>query len=794
MQSAEGQVNHAADAPAATGPAAPPRWLLPVLAGLLVLSGMCALVYQVLWLRLLSLTFGVTTHAATTVLASFMAGLALGSFFAGRIADRARRPLRLFGAVELAIGVCALASPTLLSAVHTLYLSVFSSLPDSLAVATFVRFTLALVVLIVPTALMGATLPIVVRSSLTRLEGVGTRVGLLYASNTAGAIMGTLLAGFYLVPHVGLRRSFLLAASVNGLVGLLAIAASRLSRGVTDATATEVAPTSDAGAPSAGTSGAVVPALVLAVFAISGFASLALEVIWFRVLVIFLGPTSYAFTLMLAAVLAGIALGSALVTPLMRWRLDWLQALAVVQIGAGLVAVRSFSSLRRPPRLPDWLDPLLTWPGMEFLQPAIAASAFAILPTAICFGLAFPIGLRLWAGAEGSGRHTAERIGLFYSVNVCGAVLGSIAAGFVLLPHLGSRISLIAVAGLFLLSGLALQALLVRRRPVLTLVSVVAAMVFVSRAMAVPDPREIARLRVQAGGTILWQDEGVQTTVSVVGGPGTGGRVLYLDGRHQANDSENMVFIHRRIGLLPAVLHTNPRRALVVGLGGGVTPGILSQFPKLQLEVIELSDGVMRASAFFSHVNFDVLNQPNVRSYLDDGRNYLLRSRTPYDVITADAILPQHAGANNLNSVEYFRLVRDHLAPDGVALHWNGGNTATEHKLILRAFVSAFPEATLWGDGTLMVGSKMPMTVSRSRIEGLLNDPAARAALAAMHVETFDHLVRMFRASPADIRAYLGEGPVLTDDKPAIEYFASLPVDMRDLAKIGRDTRGLIQP
>jgi spermidine synthase len=245
--------------------------------------------------------------------------------------------------------------------------------------------------------------------------------------------------------------------------------------------------------------------------------------------------------------------------------------------------------------------------------------------------------------------------------------------------------------------------------------------------------------------------------------------------------------------LLPAVLHEHPTRALVVGLGGGVTPGGLSQFPGLTVDVVELSDSVIRAAAFFSHVNFDVLQRPNVRIMHDDGRNFLLRARTLYDVITADAILPHHAGANNLNSVEYFRLVRDRLAPDGIALHWNGGVTDAEHKMILRAFVDAFPEATLWGDGTLMIGSKQPLTVSQARIESLLADSAGRQALALMHVATFDHLLRMFRAGPRDISAYLGPGPALSDDRPALEYFASLPQTERDLGRLGRDTSAVLR-
>jgi spermidine synthase len=536
--------------------------------------------------------------------------------------------------------------------------------------------------------------------------------------------------------------------------------------------------------------------MVLAVFAVSGFASLALEVVWFRLLGILLGPTSYAFTVMLAAVLAGIALGSALVTPLMRWRWDWLQILALMQVAAGVIAVQSLSSLGRVPELPDWATRLVRWPGHEFLVPAIASSVAAILPTAIFFGLAFPVGLRLWAGPDQAGQHTAERIGLFYAANTGGAIAGSIAAGFLLLPALGSHGSLIAMAALFLVSGLAIQATIGKRRPIMTGLVALAAVLFVSEAMKVPNAERLARRRGLLSGPTLWYEEGAQTTVVVTGHEKpVHGRVLYLNGRHQANDSDAMVFIHRRIGLLPAVLHAHPRQALVVGLGGGATAGGLSQFPGLAVDVVELSGEVVRGAAFFSHVSFDVLNRSNVTTQVDDGRNHLLRTTKRYDIITADAILPHHAGSNNLNSVEYFRLVRDRLAPGGVALHWNGGTTEAEYQMILRAFVEAFPLATLWGDGTLMVGVKEPLTVPRRRVEGLLADPAARQALNLMNIQTFDHLVRMFRANPEDIRAYLrGDGLVLSDDKPVLEYFASLPRDERDLSKIGRTVDGLVVP
>lgn len=786
--------------PAAVTADRPAVWLLPILALLLILSGFSALVYQVLWLRLLSLTFGVTIHAASTVLGAFMAGLAIGSFAAGRLADRARFPLRLFGVVELSIGLCALLTPAALAGVHGAYVAVFTRLPDSALLASIVRFTLPFVILIVPTALMGATLPLVMKSSLRRLEGLGTRAGLLYASNTAGAIVGALAAGLYLIPQIGLRRSFLVAAAVNAAVGLTAIVTSFLREGASrnpGAAPAPVAPVTGQGtvAPTPGEHEAPslrVRYLVLAVFAVSGFASLALEIVWFRVLVIFLGPTSHAFTLMLATVLAGIAIGSYLITPIMRRRFDWLQVLAALQIGAALVALRSFHGLRRPPRAPGWLEPLLESSQLAYLAPVALSCVAAILPTAIFFGLAFPVGLRLWAGS-GDERRAAEHIGVFYSVNVFGGIVGSIAAGFLLLPGLSSHGALIALAAMFLLSGLALQALLVRRQPVATVVAAAAGLLFVVWGQEVPRPTAFPRYH--AGRPQLFHEEGVQTTVTVFGGPGTGDRVMYIDSHHQANDSPSMVFIHRRIGLLPAVLHPRPTRALVIGLGGGVTPGALSQYPGIVVDVVELSNGVVRGAEFFTHVNFDVLRRPNVTVRVDDGRNFLLRTRDLYDVITADAIIPTNAGANNLYSAEYFRLVSQALAPDGIALHWNGADSPTQYRLILRAFLKAFPNTTLWGDGKLMVGWKQRPQVSAARFDAMLNDPALREVLGLMNVQTFDHLARMFRANPEQTRALAGHGPYLTDDRPMIEYFATLPPEAgTDLADVRGDINTIVRP
>jgi spermidine synthase len=774
---------------------------IPIIAVLFFGSGVSALIYQTLWLRMLALVFGVTVYAASTVLASFMTGLALGSLLASRIAHRITKPLVWFGAAEVAVGAAALATPELFEVTREAYVAVHPKLPQHLALVTLTRFLIAFAVLIVPTVLMGATLPLVMKSSLTRPDLLGTRISMLYAMNTAGAIAGAILAGFYLVPFAGLQGSFQFAAALNALVGAIAIGVGSVRMRLRPAaTAHPEADTSASGASL--TRSNVIGAdtfepthphalsplsprtrwIVLGVFALSGVASLALEVLWFRVLVIFLRPTTYAFTIMLGNVLAGIAIGSAVIAPLMKRRLDWLAVLAMMELTLAVVVLSSFTAIGWSLDLSAWLAPVgfvKESRTLSYLLPLMLAGLLAIFPASLLLGAAFPVGLRLWSADSFSRKRGDEagRVGRFYAVNVCGALIGSIAAGFLLIPKLGSQASLIALSGVSLMSGLVLMlAIAPKRRAFAIAASAIAVTAFGLGAARVPNPFDLALARLHPGERLLWREEGVQTTVAVH----RAGRqqIMYLDGHHQANDTNGTTFVHHRIGWLPAALHPAPKRALVIGLGGGATPGAIARFPGIDVDVVELSPTVVEGARWFSRINFDILNKPNARLRVDDGRNFLLLSKPrQYDIITADVMLPHHAGAGNLYSADYFRLVRRALKNDGIVLQWIGSHTREEYLLQLRTFLSVFPETTLWGDGSLMVGSKRTFTLSHAAHQAKLADPGTRSALEVFTVAPFERLVGQYIAGPKELLKLAGEGPVLTDDQPRVEYFLSLPAD-----------------
>lgn len=763
-------------------------WLLPTLVSLFFLSGISALIYQVLWLRLLALIFGVTIYAASTVLASFMAGLALGSFIAGRLVDRVHNPLLWYGLAEVLIGLLALPTAAALDGIERLYATFYPALPDAFGPLTLVRFSFSFVILIVPTTLMGATLPIAVKSSLLRAEGLGQRVGLLYATNTAGAIVGALLTGFYLIGGIGVDASLRLAAALNVLVGVAAVVASlAFKRQQVEAAGRllTIDPFIAAGSPADIAVHGRVRGLVLLVFALSGFASLALEVIWFRLLALFLDVTTYAFTIMLATFLGGIAAGSYLITPFMRRRLAWLELLAAIELAIGSVSLFSLVALAHV-----FAEPLSGHPSVG--EPVLmhVASFLAIFPTTLLMGIAFPIGMHLYAaGSRDSSTFSGQRIGLLYSLNVCGAIFGSAVAGFLLVPQLGSRGSLIAVAAISLMSGLLLLTALPRARRAFAMsAGAIGGALFLAAAFSVPNPFAVVLAYRYPGEQLLWREEGVQTTVSVHQLP-NGSRALYLDGLHQANDSPGMVHVHRQLGHLPMALHHDPKAVLVIGLGGGATAGAVSTHAAVDMDVIELSETVVRASEWFHHVNHDVLRRPNVRLHIEDGRNYLLLTPKRYDVITADIIHPFHAGAGHLYSVEYFQLARGALKDDGLMLQWLPPGSETQYKLIMRTFLSVFPHTTLWASGSLMIGANQRLQLDPSDLERKLQDPVTRAALASIGLDSFQSLLGLYTAGPGELQRFVGPGQLLSDDRPTVEYFLSLPRNDRrvDLSHLRGD-------
>ncbi len=750
---------------------------LPLLLLLLVGSGASGLAYQVLWLRELSLVFGVTVYAASTVLAAFMGGLAIGSAAAGRLLRRVGRPILAFGLAEILIGVTALITVMVLDRAEPLDAALHRLTGGHLTALTAGRFLAATALLIVPTSLMGLTLPLISASAVVRAS-FGSRMSLAYGVNTAGGVVGAVLAGFVAIPAIGADGAMRVAAAVNLTVGVAALVMSLRSEAaqrVPVAAGDAAAPGQTAPAPAQ----ALPPRVLATIVAASGAGAMALEVLWFRALLQFFPATTYAFTTMLAVVLVGIALGGVVASRLLQTARDWRPWLAGAHYVTALLAAASVTVLALAF---DW-----GWIAGE----ATLASTIAMLPATIVMGASLPIALHLAVTAAAAPAEVAARVGRLYSLNVAGAVAGAVLTGFVLVPALGVRRSIGLAAAIFAVSAW----LVARAAGTATLARVIpAAALFLGLAIGLPDPLDATSARRHGADRLpLWRDEGPQATVSVHGGASR--RVLFIDGLHQAGDSPSMVKIHRQIGHLAMALHPHPEDALVIGLGGGATAGAASQHGA-RLHVVELNEGVRRAAGWFAHVNYDVLDQPDTRLHVDDARSFLATTQDRFDVVTADIIQPTHAGAGGLYSREYFLRVRDRLKPGGLVLQWVGQREDTAYKLIARTFQEVFPQTTVWVDGTLLVGTVEPFTVSRAAFERQLARPETRAALAAIGLDSFDTLTSWYTAGPDELRRFLGPGPVLTDDRPLVEFFRALPKNeaLANLAALTGEVSRIVVP
>ncbi len=764
--------------------------------GLFFASGATALVYQVAWVRSLSLILGASHQAVSIVLAAFMGGLALGAVVVARRAAGNPRPLRLYGWLELGIAACALALPLLLRAVQAVYVALALGLEDRAgggAVAAVARALLSFGLLVLPTFLMGGTLPVLVAAVVRRHQDLHARLASLYAINTAGAATGALAAGFVLLPALGLRHTELAAAACNALIGAAALWLGRV--GAPADTATQAAPVEDAAARralSAPDTQVEANALrvVFACTAICGFGALALEVMWTRAISLAIGSSVYSFTLMLVAFLTGIELGSALHGALPRRLRDATHAsLLLAGIAASTLAT-SFA-IPRLPQLVGWLKPVASGAGFDPWT-TLALCLLVMLVPCVLHGMAFPLAGEVRARLEA---RTARSIGDLVGLNTLGSIAGSLAAGFILIPQVGMQRSLVGISALYASAAIAVAAaaLAGAKRRRLVAAGAVAAVALVwlgvfslgawdTRMLGAFRNNEVADLRrvreepgaVYAGTTVLYYREGRGSTVSVVE-DAAGVRRFQIDGKVEASDASSDLRHELLLGHLPVLVHPAPKSALVVGLGAGITLGGVAAHPEIEsITIVEIEPAVVPISSYFAHVNGDALEDPRVRLVLQDGRNHLLTTSRRFDVITADPIHPWARGSAYLYTREYYETARARLEDGGVMCQWLPLYQLSPDDLraVVGSFLDVFPDATLWStpaDGVL-IGSTRPLRIDLGAWQQRLSHPRVRDGLARVGLADPLSLLAEFTLSPEAMRGFAHGALRNTDDNLFLEF------------------------
>lgn len=747
---------------------------------LFLLSGVTGLIHEVAWTRAFAFIFGNTTYAVSAVLAAFMAGLALGSWFFGRRVDR--RPgdeLGLYAVLELGIALSAVAVIPVLDRLDEVYGVLFRAAPHSLWLLTVCRGLLAFLLLLVPSFLMGGTLPVLSRHLIRETRDLAGGVGALYGLNTAGAAAGCLITGFFLVEHLGVRGSIAAGAALNLLLAaaFLALRAAHRRHGTR---APGPGAASPAESPPAGL-------LLLGIAAASGFAALGYEVLWTRLLVFKLKTTTYAFSVMLTTFLSGLGFGGLLLGawerrgrergPASAWR-----RLSGLQAGIGLSALLSIFVIGGLEGVSVAQDG--SWGARTLRQ--LGLSAAVMLPSTLMMGMSLPLVARL----AGAGRGVGEAVGRVYAANTAGAVLGSLVAGFCLAPLLGTQHSLILLA----LVNLALAAAVLGAAPagirrlakgwpqalagawaaaglgLLVLPSDLLFGLYNAGEREVDSRTRILHAREGAGGITTVHELPSGDRVISTGSINVAGTTLTLR-------TTQMLQAH-----IPALLHPGPRQVLQIGFGSGETAHILTGYPGCSLDVAEISRSVLdEADAFFGDINHGVLHRPSVTPFVTDGAGFLRLSRRSYDLILNDSIWPYYAGNSGLYTREHFAAGRDRLRPGGLMTSWLPLDMRLESFLtILRTFHSVFPHFTIWAANThytkhaLLVGSTEPLRIDASDFLDRFADRAA-AGLAPVHLGDPVLLLDCFLTDETALAGELAGVPLHTVDRPVLEFAPSKP-------------------
>jgi spermidine synthase len=773
------------------------NWRAAKVAPLLFVSGVCALIYQVVWLREMRLIFGVSTAASAAVLAIFMGGLGLGGALLGRRADRHPNPLGLYAQLELTIAASAAITPALLWVAGQLYIRLGGSAALGIGGATLVRLLLATLVLCIPTLAMGGTLPAAGRAVETA-EDVGRRhLAVLYAMNTFGAVTGAFVSTFFMIETLGARQTLWVACLVNVLVG---ITARSRARTLPARESLEAAPAiaTASGPPE------VAPSFVLGAAAAVGFAFLLMELVWYRMLAPLLGGSSFTFGLILTVALLGIGSGGAVYALFGSDRPATLRGFAFTcTLEAAAIAV-PYALGDRLAFLAIFLRPLgsLGFYGLVLGWTMIAG--IVVLPAAFVAGVQFPLIIALLGkGGERVGRH----VGFAYAWNTAGAILGALAGGFGLLPVLSATTTWCTVVVLLAALGLTAMALSVRAhgypQPVAGPLAVAAAALLLIGATGPTaawrhspigagrvdlhgaNPNNVQNWANERRRVVEWQADGVESSVGLDRGDGY---AFLVNGKADGNarrDAPTQVMG----GLVGAVLHPHPTRALVVGLGTGSTAGWLGAVPFMQqVDVVELEPAILEVARACAPVNRNVLANPKVHVVIGDAREALLTTPHQYDIIFSEPSNPYRAGIASLFTQEFYRAVASRLTDRGIFLQWLQAYEVDSQTIrtIYATLAAEFPVVETWRThktDLLLVASMNPITYDvptlRARVQ---QEPFSSALAVAWRTTGLEGFLSRFvaRSSLTDAIARQAE-PLNTDDRTLIEFAFARSVGMTSL-------------
>jgi len=746
-------------------------------------SGCSALIYEIVWYQLLQLVIGSTAVSLAVLLATFMGGLCLGSMALPRILSvRRQHPLRVYALVEMGIGICGILVLFGMPLVDQVYVAAMGhGLP-----AMLLRAVVAAACLLPPTVLMGASLPAASRWLETTPEGVSW-MGLLYGGNTAGAVFGCLLAGFYLLRVHDMATATLVAAAINGAVALI-------SFGMASRTPHQAAAPEQPATPAAEAAPAAGSWPIYVTIALSGACALGAEVVWTRLLGLLLGATVYTFSIILAVFLAGLGMGSGVAAALVRgmarprMAIGWCQLLL-----AGAVAWTAYMLANS---LPYWpINPLLSTSPWYTFQIDLARAIWAILPAALLWGASFPLALGAVASRGGD---AGRMVGGIYAANTAGAIVGALAFSMLLIPAVGTQgcervlILLSAVSALFALAPLEWPPRM-KAGALLLAAATVGAVLLAMSVSGVPSMLIAYGRRITLSANhseILYAGEGMNASIAISRWD-DGAVQFHVSGKVEASTEPYDMRLQRMLGHMPALLHSKPRSVLVVGFGAGVTAGSFVLHPEVRRIVICEMERMIPpvATRYFGRENNNVLHDPRVEMVYDDARHYVLTTQEKFDVITSDPIHPWVKGSATLYSKEYFELVKQHLNPGGIVTQWVPlyESDLSTVKSELATFFDVFPNGTIWGNDTagggydtVLLGQAEATRIDVDQLQEKLERPDQARVAASMREVGFGSAIALlstYAGQGPDLRSWLVDAEINLDGNLRLQYLAGLALN-----------------
>ncbi len=767
---------------------------------LFFLSGGCALVYEVVWMRMLTLVFGATAFATSTILASFFTGLALGGFVFGRVIDKGKPPLRVYALLEAGISAFAFLMPVLFGIVTWAYVGISQQFDVGFYGISIVRFALAFVVLVLPATLMGGTLPVIVKFFATKKERLGWHVGQLYALNTLGAVVGTLSAGFFLILILGVREAAYAAGFVNLLIALVVFLLARSSvrgseyRGEDQAMG-QAESRADLG-PDAVPESVLSPRVLrLALWAIgiSGFCALAFEVFWTRALVFYLDNSTHAFTTILTAFLLGIGIGSILIARFIdrgKRLLGWLGIIEVLIAVSAILAIPIINNSTPVfERLSDVsLDSMLNWKwmGVRFLN----SLSVMLIPT-VLMGMAFPLAAKIYTREVAK---VGTSLGNVYAINTIGGVFGSLLAGFVLIPTVGLQKGILLVAAINAAIGVAL----VLAEPGMkagtrTGLAAAGSLAFLAVGSPVLLGGGMTLTSYYEGletDEVLYYDEGIGATVKVYRDI-YGDRLISINGFPVAGEPPEYQDAQKALAHFPLLLSRaeNPRVAIIGFGAGGTSWGVLQHEVEF-VDCIELVPAVPKAAHWFPEVNHGVLDQPKYNLILNDGRNYALITDKEYDVISIDATSPKMAGNGSLYALDFYELLKERVSEDGIVVQWIPHHLLSdlEVKMTAKTFMTAFPHSTLWfsplRQNAVLIGTMEELEIDFQAVREKFRDERIREELTYVNVPDPLAFLSGFLMGEETLAEYVGNIDDNTDNNPYLEFSPAMAYFVADMYRL----------